>query len=392
MFAAERLLIMRYLLPGIGGRLILLVAAIGVAGVTIGVASLILVIGVMNGAEARLAGQIAAVDGHIALTRPGHRLHDWRTLRTAAASISGVVAAVPTLEAPGMVTAAGRVWPADLQGVRVGHAPQADTARIGADLAARLGVAIGDPIAVTFVTRSDDGGIGVRSVGFSVGAVVGTGNPTYDTRRIVLPIDTLRRLLRLGDVASRIDVSVVDMRQVDAVAARLRRRLDRSVQVRSWRDLNATLFAALATEKVAMTLVVSAVTVIALFNILSSLMMLVRFKAREIAILRTIGMTRRAIAIVFGSVGTSIGVAGGALGIAVGLALLAAKVPILGAAKALFPEHDRELDVFLGVPLTIAPHEIASIAVAVLLGAVASTFYPAARAAAIDPAAVLRYD
>ncbi|MFS0773567.1 ABC transporter permease [Sphingomonas sp. 1P08PE] len=405
--AHERLLARRYLLPGPGGRLMLLVAAIGCAGVAIGVASLILVIAFMNGAEARLARQVASIDGHLAVTRAGHDLPDWRRLATRIATVPGVARATPALVQSSLVTAAGRVQPAELQGLRAadiahlpalhgdgamvsGRLPAKGDVAIGIGMAERLGVITGDPLAVTTAVAADDGGLEVRTTALTVAGIFRTDHADIDGRRVVLPIDDMQRLFARGDVASRIDVVATDERAVGSLAAALRSRLGPGVTVHDWRELNAALVGALAQERVAMAAIVSMVTAIALGNILSSLGMLVRFKVREIAIMRTMGASAASMASVFVAVGLAIGLAGEAMGLAIGLGLKAAKDPLVAALRP-WLGGTPEYDVFLDLPLSISPLAIATILAAVTAGAILATLIPARRAAQIDPALVLRY-
>lgn len=404
----EQLLIRRYLWPGAGGRVVVLVAGIGCAGVAIGVASLILVVSFMNGAQARLGSQIASVDGHLSVTRARHQLADWRTVRRLAERTPGVARAVPSLATSGMATLDGRMMAADVQGLEgvdlagqnftlggallAGTMPRtADDVAVGSGLARRLGAVLGDRIAMSLMTNDPDAGPGMRTVGFRLSGIVETGGASYDEKRAVVTRDALRRLLGVGDIASRVDVTLADERRVEGVRGDLRRRLGKSAIIRGWRETNASLFAALATEKVAMAVLLSLVTIVALFNIMSSLVMLVRFKTREIAILRTMGATQATIARVFVAVGSGIGATGVAVGLALGLGLVAAKNPLAGLARAAVARRSVELDVLLSLPLTISPSEVAWIVGTVMTGLVASTLYPAIKAASTDPASVLRY-
>ncbi len=404
----ERLVAGRYLWPGKGGRLIVLVAGIGCAGVTIGVASLILVVAFMNGAQARLVGRIATIDGHLSIMRAGAPIRDWRAVRQLAADTPGVVRAVPSLSKNGLAMLDGRVFAADLQGMApqdiarsqalsasmlvIGAKPAGpDDAVIGEGLAERLGARVGETIAIGAPVVRADGEVAMPTTGVRVAAIVETGVEAFDTKRVIVPRSTIERVLDVGDIASRIDVTLATEADTVQVAAVLRRRLGAGPIVRSWRQMNASLFGALAMEKVAMAAIVSVVTIIALFNILSSLTLLVRFKAREIAMVRTMGVTRGAVARIFVAVGGAIGATGGVAGLTIGLALIALKDPAVGMVRAMMARPPIELDALLSLPLAISAGEIGSITVLVAIGVLASTLYPALRAAAIDPAAVLRH-
>jgi lipoprotein-releasing system permease protein len=404
----EKLLASRFLVPGAGGRLALLIAAIGCAGIMIGVASLVLVVSFMNGAEVRLAGQIASADGHLFVSGPRLRIARSAEVQRTLESIRGVQVATASLDASGLITAGGRSFAADLQGVQpsqisvsplfngsahsiAGAAPTSSgTMALGSDLADRLGIAPGDHAAITMV-RFDRDGLAVDNHDLAVSGVVSTQVQSFDSRRVIMPIADLRAILRTDSVASKINVRLSDPEDQNAVVAAIKERLGPGYMVATWQSMNATLFTALAQERLAMTLIISLVTLIALSNVLSSMVMLVRYKVREIAILRTMGMSRYSTAKVFIVVGVTIGLVGELAGLALGFGLKAAKDPITAGISAMMDHPPIELEVLLSLPLVISPTEIAWIVALVAIGVVTSTIYPALRAAAVDPASVLRH-
>lgn len=404
----EKLLASRFLVPGAGGRLALLIAAIGCAGIMIGVASLVLVVSFMNGAEVRLAGQIASADGHLFVSGPRLRIARPGEVQRTLESIRGVQAATASLDASGLITAGGRSFAANLQGVQpsqisvsplfngsahsiAGAAPTSSgTMALGSDLADRLGIAPGDHAAITMV-RFDRDGLAVDNHDLAVSGVVSTQVQAFDSRRVIMPIADLRAILRTDSVASKINVRLSDPERQDAVVAAIKERLGPGYTVATWQSMNATLFTALAQERLAMTLIISLVTLIALSNVLSSMVMLVRYKVREIAILRTMGMSRYSTAKVFIVVGVAIGLVGELAGLVLGFGLKAAKDPITAGISAMMDHPPIELNVLLSLPLVISPTEIAWIVALVAIGVVTSTIYPALRAAAVDPASVLRH-
>ena len=386
----------------------LLIAAIGCAGIMIGVASLVLVVSFMNGAEVRLAGQIASADGHVFVSGPRLRIARPAEVQQTLEAIPGVQTATASLDASGLITVNGRSFAADLQGVQpsqisvspafngsaggiAGAAPiSAGTMALGSDLADRLGIAPGDHAAVTIV-RFDHDGLAVDNHDLAVSGVVSTQVYAFDSRRVIMPIADLRAILKTDKLASKINVRLSDPDHQNAVVAAIRKRLGPGYTVATWQSMNAVLFGALAQERLAMTLIISLVTLIALSNVLSSMVMLVRYKAREIAILRTMGMSRYSTAKVFIVVGATIGFAGEMAGLAVGFGLKAAKDPVTAAVSAMMDHPPIELDILLSLPLVISPTEIAWIVALVATGVVISTLYPALRAAAVDPASVLRH-
>lgn len=403
--AAERLLIGRYLWPGRAGRAASLVAAIGCAGVAIGVASLLLVLAVMNGAEARLAVQIGGADGQVAISRPGGDLANWRDIAGVAAHAPGALAVTPSLTADGLATVAGRVEAAELRGLRPadlthapgrlvdGRAPVGEgEALIGSGLARRLGVMAGDALAIGTVVPDAESGVRPVTRAMRVAGVFETGLAEVDDRRVLLSIHGLRELAGRPETIDRLDLRLAKPEQAAAAAAQLRRRVPKGVLVRTWEQMNAALVTAQRQERVAMTAITAMVTLIALSNVLSSLVMLVRFKRREIAMLRTMGLTRAGVASVFVTVGTAIGASGGLAGLALGGVLIAGKDRLVAAIVRLTGAASPELDVFLSLPLLVTRAEVAGILLAVGLGAVLSTLYPAIRAAAVDPVQALRLE
>lgn len=404
----ERLLISRFLIPGAGGRAALLIAAIGFAGVTIGVASLMLVICFMNGAEARLAGQIASADGHIFVTSSRLAIKRPAQMERELAKIDGVEATTASLNGSGLIGANGRVFSADLQGLVpsgmvksplfqgqsatvMGTAPtRPATLALGGDLAARLGVVPGDHAAISQI-RNSNGSIGLVSYDFTVSGIVDTGVYTFDSRRAIVPVDDLRVILSTSAMADKVSVTLKNPDLQDIVIARMRRLHPVGYTISTWQSMNTALFSALSQERLAMTVVISMVTLIALSNILSSMVMLVRYKSREIAILMTMGMSKKSVAKVFVGVGALIGFSGEVAGFGLGLGLKIAKDPITHLLRAHSLHPPIELDVMLSIPLAISTTEVAWIAALVSAGVFLSTLYPAIRASAIDPATVLRY-
>jgi len=404
----ERLLISRFLIPGAGGRLALLIAAIGFAGVTIGVASLVLVISFMNGAEARLAGQIASADGHIFVSGSRFGIKHPAQLERALAKIDGVEAATASLNGAALIGVNGRVFSADLQGLTpssmakspvfrgkaamlIGTAPiRPGTLALGSDLATRLGVVVGEHAAISTI-RNDNGELGLANYDFIVSSIVRTDDLSFDSERAIMPVDDLRRVLDSAALAAKVSVRLRKPTEQNTVLSHMRHQLASGYTFATWKSMNTVLFAALAQEKLAMTVIISMVTLIALSNILSSMVMLIRYKSREIAILRTMGMSKKSVVKVFVGVGAIIGLAGEVAGLGVGLSLKVAKDPIAQALRTQFSHPPVELDVLLSLPLVITGTEIAWIVALVSGGVILSTLYPAIRASAIDPATVLRY-
>ncbi|MBB4607897.1 FtsX-like permease family protein [Sphingomonas yabuuchiae] len=403
----ERHLIARYLWPGAGGRLVLLVAAIGCTGVMIGVAALVLVIAVMNGAQTRLADSVAPVDGHLSITVPAGARPTEAQVAAAIARIAGVIRTEPIREITAGLSIDGRITPITLQGrdprtlyrlvptmrSALAHSPDpASAVAIGQTAALQLGLFPGDRIAIGRVVLGPDRTLSLDLTPARVATFYLDDDKGGDRVTVYAPLDSLPILQNDSAVTRRVAVVLADATQEAAVTAAIRRRLGPAYPIISWQQANRALLAALVTEKIGMTIAVGLVTLVALFNILSSMTLLARAKRREIAILRTMGVTARSIMRIFATVGSIIALIGAGIGLSLAAALLTQRGAIVAAVRHLSPARQAEWDVFLSLPIGISARELAVIALSVLAGAVLASLYPAWRAGRTSPALVLRAD
>ncbi|MFA7596604.1 MAG: ABC transporter permease, partial [Novosphingobium sp.] len=300
----------RYMLPGRGEAFIALVAGISLAAVMLGVAALVIVMSVMNGFRAELLDKIVGLNGHAIIQAYGGRLDNWQGVLKEVRSTPGVVRASPLIEQPLLASFNGRVEailvrgntsqdirrlePQMVQGSLVPLKPGAGNVAIGARLAENLGARVGDVITVINPQgRSTPFGTVPRQIGYTVAAIFEIGVYDYDQAFVVMPMRDAQTLLLTGDTIGMIDVKTVNPDKVAEILAPLGRKLAGQAVIQDWKTINASLFEALAVERVAMFVVLSIIVLVAVFNILSSLIMLVRAKTRDIAILRTMGATRR---------------------------------------------------------------------------------------------------
>ncbi|KTT69311.1 FtsX-like permease family protein [Sphingomonas sanguinis] len=402
----ERRLIARYLWPGAGGRLVLLVGAIGCIGVAIGVASLVLVMAVMNGAHAKLASTVAPVDGHLSITAAAHQRMDEERVAAIVTRLPSVARAEPLRELTAALSIDGRMSPVRVQGLTaqgiarhpalvrpaMGVRPTApDTIAVGENAALQLGLLPGSPVAIGRVEVAPDRSVNLRLFQARVSGLYHDDDAVGDEAPVILgPSHGLAVLDDGTAVTRRVAVTLVRPQEENRVAAEIRHRLGPAYRITSWTQANRALIAALATEKIGMTIAVGLVTVIALFNVLSSMTLLARSKRREIAVLRSMGMSAHGIARVFASVGSIIAAVGAMTGLALATGLLTQRERITALALWLVPSRERELNIFLSLPIGIAPQAVATIGLCVMAGAVFASLYPAWVAARIPPSLVLR--
>jgi lipoprotein-releasing system permease protein len=273
--------------------------------------------------------------------------------------------------------------------------PGSNRVAIGSRLAEALGAYPGSTISlISPEGRSTVVGTVPRIVSYTVVAIFEVGVYDYDNSFVIMPIQDAQQLLLMGDNVSTIEVQTKDPDKVDSIIAPLEPMVQGKGVIIDWKQMNSALFDALEVERVAMFVVLSLIVLVAVFNILSSLIMLVRAKTRDIAILRTMGASRRGMMKVFVTVGVVIGSLGIILGLILGAVFLFFRQDILDAIQYLTGQNlwDPSVRFLSDLPSKTDPFEVTAIVLTALILSFLATLYPAWKAASTDPVQVLRYE
>ncbi|HWH18756.1 MAG TPA: lipoprotein-releasing ABC transporter permease subunit [Allosphingosinicella sp.] len=410
----ERMISKRYLLPGKGEGFIFLVAGISLVAVMLGVAALIIVMSVMNGFRAELFDKVVGLNGHAVIQGYGGRLENWQQIAEQARRTPGVTSAVPLIEQPLMASYQGRVDGILVRGMRredilnnptlqgkvlAGSLeelrPGADKVAIGAQLAQSLGASVGGQISlISPEGRTTPFGTVPRIVSYEVAAIFEVGVYDFDKVFVLMPIEDAQTLLMLDGTVGMVEVQTVDADRVGEILAPLAASLAGQAVVADWRSTNSAIFEALAVERVAMFVILSLIILVAVFNILSSLIMLVRAKTRDIAILRTMGASRRGLLKIFMTVGTIIGGLGTIAGLILGAIALYFRQPVVNFVQYMSGQNlwDPSVRILTELPSKTDPFEVIAVTMMALGFSFLATLYPAYKAASTDPVQVLRYE
>ena len=405
----------RYMASRRKGRLFSFITWIALGGVTIGVAALVIVIGVMSGMQEDLLGKILETSPHVLVQQQGSslRMDDWRVVADRVREVDGVEAVAPWVLTTVTALRGRYSQPADLYGVTLdpGGPPVTEmeaqiqdgahdlgpTASglppvlMGSRLAARMQVFNGDTLTLIAFENLTVDVMGLPSPSMRQYEVTGTfttGMYDYDIKNIYVPIKAAQEQLGIlrGDRVSGLGVRVRDPDEAGVVSDSIQAALGYSFYSVSWSTTNRALFSALELEKLAMGLILTLIVVVAAFNIVSTLVMVVVDRTREIGILKSMGMTDRMILRIFMLQGLSIGVIGTSLGIGLGLVLawiLDTFEVITIPAEVYFVEK---------LPVSIHAPDIGMIAGVSLVIAFLATIYPALKASQLQPVRAIRHE
>ena len=414
MFSAfEWLMAMRYLRARRQEGFISVIAWLSLAGIALGVAVLIIVLAVMNGFRQEILTKILGLNGHLSVYGSPSGITDYAEAREDILEIDGITAVIPVVEGQVMLTARGvtraavvrGIAPRDLEakplvsetliaGSREGFAEN-DGLLVGVRLAERMGLAPGDKLTMVAAKgRTTAFGTMPRIRAYPVAGIFESGMYQYDDNFVFMPLPAAQSFFQYPEAVTTLEVLVEQPDSAPAYVPDIRAAVGEGVRVLDWQRANDTLVNALKVERNVLSLILTLIILVAVFNILSSLIMLVKDKGRDIAILRTVGATRGMIMRVFFIAGSSIGVIGTTLGFALGL-LFALNIEYLRQQleRLIGVELFSEEIYFLStMPAQVDPAEVTAVVAIALLLTFLAPLYPSWRAARIEPAEALRYE
>ncbi|NGN40844.1 lipoprotein-releasing ABC transporter permease subunit [Mesorhizobium sp. CGMCC 1.15528] len=410
----ERMVAWRYLRSRRKETVISVIASISFFGIMLGVATLIVVMAVMNGFRAELLSRILGINGHLIVQPIDTPLDDYAAVAGRINGVAGVKYAIPLID--GQVLAQGEVGAgtgALVRGIRgedLGKIPLVannikqgslvgfDTSEgvaIGQRMADNMGLALGDSITLI----SPDGditpmGTTPRTKAYPIVAIFEVGMSEYDTSIVYMPLSEAQLYFNLENRAQTIEVFVDNPDAVDTLKPAVEEAAQRPVFISDWRQRNETFFSALQVERNVMFMILTLIVLVAALNIISGLIMLVKDKGRDIAILRTMGATRGAVMRIFLMTGAAIGVTGTIAGVILGIVVCLNVESIRQffswiSGTVLF---NPELYFLSKLPAKMNFDETATVVVMALVLSFLATLFPAWRAAKLDPVEALRYE
>jgi lipoprotein-releasing system permease protein len=410
--AFERMVAFRYLRARRQEGFVSVIAIFSLLGIALGVATLIIVMSVMNGFRADLLARILGLNGDLGVYAASGGLSDFDTAAQKVREVPGVRRVAPLVEGQVMASSEAGASGALVRGIRpddlrslpllADHIVQGsladfsgDGVAVGDRLARRLGVAVGSPITVISPQGTATAfGTMPRIKTYRVVALFNVGMYEYDNSFIYAPLEAAQLFFRLPDAVSSLEVFTADPDRVYEQRRLIAAALDGHVRIVDWQQANSSLFNAVEIERNVMFLILTLIILVAAFNIISSMIMMVKDKGRDIAILRTMGASRAMILRIFILSGASIGIIGTLAGLILGVVFTRNIEAIRQAIQSVIGTDlfAAEIYFFTRIPARIDSGEVAAVVIMALALSFLATIYPSWRAARLDPVEALRYE
>tara|TARA_R110000868_G_scaffold10313_10_gene50599 strand:- start:821 stop:2071 length:1251 start_codon:yes stop_codon:yes gene_type:complete len=412
--AFERMVALRYLRARREEGFVSVIAGFSLAGIALGVATLIIVMSVMNGFRAELMGRILGLNGHMGVySLTSQPLTDFDRIATAISKLDGVERVIPTVEGQVLVSANRVATGAIVRGVRADDIRKrriiADNIRAGTldDFKGNSSIIIGTRMAQKFGVRPGDSirlvspqsnatafGSVPRSKRYRIAALFEVGMFEYDSGFIFMPLEAAQIYFQSKDAVTNIELFLDNPDRVDPIRVEILRAAGMPLRLVDWQQANASFFNAIKVERNVMFLILTLIILVAAFNIISGMIMMVKDKGRDIAILRTMGATRGMVMRIFLLAGASVGIIGTAAGFALGVAFAANIETIRQWIQGLTGTELFAAEIYFlsQLPSVVETSDVVSVVGMSLALSFLATLYPAWRAARLDPVEALRYE
>ena len=409
----ERMMSWRYLRARRKEGFVSVITGFSLLGICLGVATLIIVMSVMNGFREELLTRILGLNGHIAAHAiGGQSVYQYDKLSQHLASVKGITKVIPTIEGQVMFSNQGQSTGGLVRGIHLKDLAQREifkknwqgapveeigdnTVIVGEKLANHLGLMLGDEITIISAKGNVTAfGTIPRVRSYKIGAMFNVGMYEYDSSFVFMPLETAQVYFNMPEAVSHVEIFTENPDRVDLYLDHIIEKVKQPLKFYTWQDSNASFFNAIQVERNVMFLILTLIILVAAFNIISGLIMLVKDKGRDIAVLRTMGATKNNIMKIFFMAGAAIGVVGTTAGLTLGLLFCHYIETIRRVLQSLTGTElfSEEIYFLSHLPAIINPCEVVMVTCMSLILSFGATIYPAYRASKLDPVEALRYE